>query len=139
MQYVPKRPFLRMNYADCVKFCQENNIYKDEETKTHFEFGDDIPDAPERKMVGMIGQPVFMVRFPASMKSFYMAKDPADLTLTESVDVLMPGIGEIVGGSMRMWDYVRPELLGFSFCFPAFIQHLFSHHFVPLNSHRRNS
>lgn len=34
------KPFRRMTYADAVKYCNEHNIYKDPETKTHFEFGD---------------------------------------------------------------------------------------------------
>lgn len=100
-----KRPFKRLTYEDAVKFCREHLIYKDEEKKEFFEFGDDIPEAPERKMVDMIGEPVLMCKFPAEMKSFYMQKCADDRRLTESVDLLMPGIGEIIGGSMRMWDY----------------------------------
>jgi asparaginyl-tRNA synthetase len=39
----PKKPFIRMDYSAAVKYCNEHNIYKDEENKIHFEFGDDIP------------------------------------------------------------------------------------------------
>lgn len=103
---VPERPFLRMSYSDAVKFCNDNNIYKDEETKEHFVFGDDIPEGPERKMTDMIGRPIFLIKFPAAMKSFYMQRcGGAENDLTESVDCLMPGVGEIIGGSMRSWKY----------------------------------
>mmetsp|Transcript_956 Transcript_956/g.1717 ORF Transcript_956/g.1717 Transcript_956/m.1717 type:complete len:524 (-) Transcript_956:437-2008(-) len=105
----PKRPFKRMDYSDAIQFCREHDIYKDKDTKTHFEFGDDIPELPERTMTDMIGEPILMCRFPASLKSFYMQKCPENPVLTESVDLLMPGVGEIVGGSMRMWD--KDELL----------------------------
>jgi len=102
---VPKKPFKRMDYSDAVKYCREHEIYKDEETKTHFEFGDDIPEGPERKMTDMIGEPILLCRFTAEMKAFYMARCPEDNKLTESVDLLMPTVGEIVGGSMRITDY----------------------------------
>ena len=36
----PKKPFLRMNYSDAIKYVNEHNIYKDEETKEHFVYGD---------------------------------------------------------------------------------------------------
>lgn len=102
---MPKRPFKRMLHSDCIRFCQEHGIYKDEETKTHFAWDDDIPDGPERKMMALIGEPVLMTHFPVHIKSFYMKKDPNNPILTESVDLLMPGVGEIVGGSMRISDY----------------------------------
>jgi asparaginyl-tRNA synthetase len=97
------RPFKRMTYVEAIDYCREHGIYKEPETKTHFEFGDDIPEKPEREMTDKIGRPILLNRFPASLKSFYMQKCDDDLRLTESVDLLLPGVGEVVGGSMRMW------------------------------------
>lgn len=102
---IPKleRPFMRMTYEDAVAYCREHKIYKDPETETHFEFGDDIPEKPEREMTDQINRPILLTKFPASLKSFYMQKCEDDRRLTESVDLLLPGVGEVVGGSMRMW------------------------------------
>ncbi|KAN0025912.1 hypothetical protein ACTFIU_001676 [Dictyostelium citrinum] len=104
---VPKRPFMRMNYSDAIEYCKKNGIQKklEDGTEVDFEFGDDIPEAQERRMNDQIGEPIFLCRFPAEMKAFYMARCPEDRTLTESLDLLMPGVGEIVGGSMRISDF----------------------------------
>ena len=97
----PATPFLRMDYAKAIEYLKENNITK--EDGTFYEFGDDIPEMPERKMTDQINRPIMLCRFPAEIKSFYMPRCEDDNRLTESFDLLMPGVGEIVGGSMRIW------------------------------------
>ncbi|RFU25361.1 hypothetical protein B7463_g10980, partial [Scytalidium lignicola] len=83
----PQRPFMKMQYTEAIEWLRERGI-KNENGEDHV-FGDDIAEAAERKMVDEINRP----------------KDKDDKRLTESVDVLVPGVGEIVGGSMRIWDY----------------------------------
>lgn len=107
----PKRPFKRMDYKNAIEYLRANDIKKDEDG-SFYEFGDDIPEAPERKMTDAINEVIMLCRFPAQIKSFYMQKDKDDERVTESVDILMPGVGEIVGGSMRISD-AQKLLAGF--------------------------
>jgi asparaginyl-tRNA synthetase len=99
----PTRPFKRIRYSEAIDWLDEHGILTDEGER--HTFGVDIAEAAERAMTDQIDVPIFLTHFPIALKAFYMKKDTTDLRVTESVDLLVPGVGEIVGGGMRMEKY----------------------------------
>ena len=110
----PARPFRRMSYVQAIEWLNEHgikhpaedaegNVIKDETGQVRMvehKVGDDIAEAAERQMTDIIGTPVFLHSFPAELKAFYMKKIPGQeggMAFTESCDLLMPNVGEIVG------------------------------------------
>lgn len=108
-----------MSYVDAIKWLNEHgiqheaedkegNVIKDEQgnpVMVDHAVGDDIAEAAERRMTDILGVPMFLYGFPAELKAFYMKKMPkpesSTHVFTESCDLLMPGVGEIVGEYAR--------------------------------------
>lgn len=95
--------FGRVTYTDAVKLLEENN--------DKFEFkaywGCDLQTEHERYLTEEIfKRPVFVTDYPKEIKAFYM-KQNADGKTVAAMDCLVPGIGEIIGGSQREDNYEK--------------------------------
>ena len=98
---VVSNEFARVTYTDAIKLLEENN--------DNFEFkaswGCDLQTEHERYLTEQIfKRPVFVTNYPKDIKAFYMKMNPDNKTVA-AVDCLVPGIGEIIGGSQREDDY----------------------------------
>ena len=97
---------MRLDYRDAIKWLVEHGIKREDETTGELVdhvVGDDIAEAAERRMTDELGVPIFLHKFPKELKDFYMKKVPGDEAYTESVDLLMPNVGEIVGALGPVW------------------------------------
>lgn len=90
-----KKPFPRISYTDAVKFLKENGSL--------IQWGDDFGAPDETLLSKNYDRPVFVHRYPAKAKAFYMEPDPDNPEMVLCVDCLAPeGYGEIIGGSQRI-------------------------------------
>jgi asparaginyl-tRNA synthetase len=93
-----KKPFPRITYKEAV------DIIRKEERE--FKYGEDFGAPHETIISESFDKPVFVHRYPAGIKAFYMKRDPKDDSLSLSVDMIGPeGIGELIGGGQREDDY----------------------------------
>ncbi len=98
--------FARVTYTDAIDILAKNN--------DNFEFkvswGCDLQTEHERYLTEQVfKRPVFVTDYPKDIKAFYMKMNDDNKTVA-AVDCLVPGIGEIIGGSQREDDY--DKLLG---------------------------
>ncbi len=90
-------PFPRVHYNDAVELIRKAGI--------EFPWGEDFGAPHEEAVMKGYDRPVFVHRFPAAVKAFYMQPDPLDPKHALACDCLAPeGFGEIIGGSQRIHD-----------------------------------
>ncbi|MHA2109719.1 MAG: amino acid--tRNA ligase-related protein, partial [Candidatus Hodarchaeales archaeon] len=100
---IPDKPFERVSYEKAIDLLREYGIKG--ESGTFLEFGEDLTEGPERMLVDAIGKPTFLTHFPVGMKPFYMKLNESNSEVMNAADLLIPNVGEIVGGSQREDDY----------------------------------
>ncbi|HBY73927.1 MAG TPA: asparagine--tRNA ligase [Candidatus Kerfeldbacteria bacterium] len=98
LQTVLAKPFVRIAHQDAVKELHKlgSDIKED----------DDLGADDETMITNQHDVPVFVMKYPAKVKAFYMQPDPADPAHVLCSDLLAPeGYGEIIGGSQRIHDF----------------------------------
>lgn len=105
LERLVNEPFARVSYRDAIGYLQEE-IAKDP-SKWQFpevEFGTDLATEHERWLAETkFNTAVFVYNYPKSIKAFYMRDNEDDGGETvNAMDLLVPGIGELVGGSQRV-------------------------------------
>ena len=93
--------FGRITYTDAVKELEKHN----DQFEYKVSWGVDLQTEHERYLCEKIFEkPVFVTDYPMEIKAFYMKQNPDGKTVA-AADLLVPGIGEIIGGSQREEDY----------------------------------
>lgn len=97
LERVVQTPFERIEYREAIHLLQ--NAGRNFEYPVSF--GTDLQTEHERYLTEeKIGRPVVVMNYPADLKAFYMRLNDDGQTVA-AMDVLAPGIGEIIGGSQR--------------------------------------
>lgn len=64
----------------------------------------DLQSEEEKYLCQYFNKPIFITNYPAKLKAFYMKNNPDDKTVA-AMDLLLPEIGELIGGSVREENY----------------------------------
>ena len=103
LNHVLNSEFGHVTYTEAVKLLEEHN----DEFDYKVFWGCDLQTEHERYLTEKIfKRPVFVTDYPKEIKAFYMKLNPDGKTVA-AVDCLVPGIGEIIGGSQREDDYEK--------------------------------
>jgi asparaginyl-tRNA synthetase len=108
LKFVSENEFQRLSYSEAIEILKSSSPNK--KKKFQFiieEWGVDLQSEHERFLVEKhFRKPVILYNYPAAIKSFYMRQNEDGKTVA-AMDVLFPGIGEIIGGSQREERYDR--------------------------------
>lgn len=101
LRFVTENKFERITYTEAINILLDSPAYKKKKFKFEVKWGIDLQSEHERYLVEKhFKKPVIVTGYPAAIKAFYMRMNDDGKTVA-AMDILAPGIGEIVGGSQR--------------------------------------
>ena len=101
LRFVVDNQFERITYTEAIDILLDSPAYKKKKFKYEVKWGIDMQSEHERYLVEKhFKKPVIVTGYPAAIKAFYMRMNEDGKTVA-AMDILAPGIGEIVGGSQR--------------------------------------
>jgi asparaginyl-tRNA synthetase len=116
LESVVSNEFVRCSYTEAIDILRNSKPNKKKKFQYVIEeWGADLQSEHERYLVEKhFGKPVILYDYPASIKAFYMRVNEDDKTV-RAMDILFPGIGEIVGGSQReeRYDVLKQKIEDF--------------------------
>lgn len=106
LQFVLNNDFQRLTYTEAIEILKNSKPNQKGQFKYKIEgFGADLQSEHERYLVEKhFKKPVILTGYPKEIKAFYMKLNPDGRTVA-AMDILFPGIGEIIGGSEREADF----------------------------------
>ncbi|HET9580735.1 MAG TPA: asparagine--tRNA ligase [Usitatibacter sp.] len=97
LQSIVDKPFVRMDYTEAIRILSKPGL----KFEYPVQWGMDLQSEHERYLAEKhVGGPLILMNYPKEIKAFYMRLNDDDKTVA-AMDVLAPGIGEIIGGSQR--------------------------------------
>lgn len=110
LRFVHENQFERLTYTEAVDILLNSKPHKEKRFQYPIAWGVDLQSEHERYLVEKhFKKPVILTNYPRAIKAFYMKQDDESSATpgptVRAMDVLFPGIGEIIGGSQREDDY----------------------------------
>lgn len=105
LHFVTENKFERITYTEAIEILLQSPAYKKKKFQYDVKWGIDMQSEHERYLVEKhFKKPVIVTGYPKEIKAFYMRQNEDGKTVA-AMDILAPGIGEIVGGSQREERY----------------------------------
>ncbi len=97
LQAVLEKPFPRITYDEAIRKLNE-------EIGMNVEWGKDLRTLEEEALTKLYNVPIIVTDYPKEVKAFYMKETPERPECVQGFDVLVQGVGEVIGGSQREED-----------------------------------